>query len=371
MLSFTACATHCRGRIGSAGTWPGRFGPGPTLSLRQCSCGCGRSVRQPRLASRLGPASTANRPQRGTLVSRLSSESNASSSAVCGRPSRAPAVRHFRAATALAIRSRISTSSGPCRRSAAMNPPRNASPAPVVSTHGTLKAGVRISRPPQRARLPRGPSVTHVSAGCSSAWSRSRARPVSEDAVQRSGNPSDAITMSMSGSRRSRPGRYSFHVDRGNHSGIPRNGCRSNGRLDVVAVHEQDPRGAHGGCGNIRRGEGEARVAVPEHRAVTSASVHDDHREARLRTRHDFGRAHVHAFGHEAVAPDVTELVRPESSEVPGAPSEPRAADHRRGDLSTWKPCEALDLLLRVARRELAQERDEVDAVLSETRHVA
>ena len=285
MLSFTACATHCRGRIGSAGTWPGRFSA-YVPERRPDDCGVAPAVAAPRPPPR--PRTVLSEARRAAPVLR-------EQRLELGRMRETfpgPAVRHFSAATALAIRSRTSTSSGPCCRSAAMNPPRNASPAPVVSTHGHAEGGRPDSRGLRSAPGSRcGPSVTHVSAGCSSAWSRSSARPVSDDAVQRSGNPSDAITTSMSGRRRSSPGRTASTsiavMTPASRATVAAATDASTSSQSTSSIREVRTAGA----GTSAGGEREARVAIPEHRAITRASIHDDHREPRLGASHDFGGA--------------------------------------------------------------------------------
>src|SRR5581483_349132 len=84
-----------------------------------------------------------DRPSAGKVTRQVvPARTRRSTSAGLGIPSCAPRFRHFSAAAAFAYRTASSRSPSGCLRHAAANAPRNTSPAPVLSLHATLNAGV-------------------------------------------------------------------------------------------------------------------------------------------------------------------------------------------------------------------------------------
>src|SRR5207244_13308064 len=81
-------------------------------------------------------------------------------------------------------------------------------------------------------------------------------------------------------------------------------------------------------------------------------------------------RRYVDAVGDQTLARCRAEIVGAEASDVPCAPAKPRARRHRGGHLPAGQPRRALQPLLRVARRKLGDDGDEIDAVESDADHV-
>src|SRR4029079_8144514 len=76
-------------------------------------------------------------------------------------------------------------------------------------------------------------------------------------------------------------------------------------------------------------------------------------------------RGDIDAFASQALEPEPAELIRAEPADISRAPSKPRAAHHRRRDLSAGQLREPLEPVLGVAAGKAVDDREEVDAVLA------
>ena len=208
-----------------------------------------------------------------------------------GTPLMAPSRVQLMPAAALAKRS---MSSGPSpRRRATISAPRKTSPAPVVSTASTWKAGAWWRRSPSSSSAPRAPSVMQ-----------------SGPSLRRRKLPERALEIRFArqglghvlGENRHRDGRHELLGARRDpidvaghpHARLARNQRRSNRGILIDVVHVQHPRRRQHLRRQLAGPQRQAVVAIPQHDALAGVLVDHDHREL-IRHVADHGVAHVDA----------------------------------------------------------------------------